>query len=257
MNNDKPQELPPAEPHGPLENVFTDIWIVRGGNKLSFLQDPISISKNMIIVRNPQTVELTLINSMRVSDELLTEIASLGDIKNVITLGEFHGKDDGFYRERFSAKVYALEGHTYSRSIDIPDSSDEGFMKADVYLTEESVLPLENAELKIIHGNLIEGVIYLKAEGGILITADALRNTPTPDEFVSPKPESTTDSPMYKAFTIGPGWYAKAKPDAQEMKSALLETTYEHVLPGHGDIVIGDALEKFRPAIEAAIKSRK
>ncbi len=52
-----------------------------------------------------------------------------------------------------------------------------------------------------------------------------------------------------KPFNVGPGWLKGAKPDVAEVIS-LLELEFDHVLPVHGDKVIGNAKEKFRPAIE-------
>ncbi len=53
-----------------------------------------------------------------------------------------------------------------------------------------------------------------------------------------------------KPHNVGPGWFKAAKPDIAELK-ALLELPFEHVLPVHGEEVIGGARAKFRPAIEA------
>ena len=166
------------EVHGPLENVFTDIWVVKGGSKMP-LPIPVRITKTMTIVRNPATKELSLINAMRVSDALLSEIEALGAIRHILTVGGGHGKDDGFYRDRTGAKVYDVEGHKYVRKLGPASDKNEVYMEADIQLTEESQLPLPNAELKLIHTNgTPEGVICINDEGGILVTGDSLQNTP-------------------------------------------------------------------------------
>ena len=54
--------LKPVRAHGPLENVFADVWVVKGGSRLP-LPIPVRITKTMTIVRNTQTRELTLINA--------------------------------------------------------------------------------------------------------------------------------------------------------------------------------------------------
>ena len=116
LSNTKSHKLLPREVHGPLEKVFADVWVVKGGSKMP-LPIPVRITKTMSIVRNPKTKELTLVNSMNVSDALLSEIEALGPIKHVLTVGGGHGKDDGVFRSRYKAKVYDIEGHQYVRKL--------------------------------------------------------------------------------------------------------------------------------------------
>jgi len=243
------------EVHGPLENVFTDIWVVKGGSKMP-LPIPVRITKTMTIVRNPATKELSLINAMRVSDALLSEIEALGAIRHILTVGGGHGKDDGFYRDRTGAKVYDVEGHKYVRKLGPASDKNEVYMEADIQLTEESQLPLPNAELKLIHTNgTPEGVICINDEGGILVTGDSLQNTPEPNEYVNFFARIIMKKRgFFHAFNVGPAWLENAKPAASDLKSIFLDSEYANVIPGHGDPVTGSAKEKYRPAVEAAIQ---
>lgn len=255
MNNTGSHTLLPQEVHGPLENVFSDIWVVKGGSKLP-LPIPVRLTKTMTIVRNPETKELTLINAMRVSDALLSQIEALGAIKYVLTVGAGHGKDDGFYRERFGATVYDVEGHEYVRKLGPAGEKNEVYMEADVHLTKRGQLPLPNAVLKIIHtADAPEGVLYLKAEGGVLVTGDSLQNMPEPNEYVNFFAKIIMKrGGFFQAYNVGPAWLDKAKPTASDLKSIFLESEYANVIPGHGDPVVGGAKEKYRPAVEVAIK---
>ena len=255
MSNIKSHILLPQEVHGPLENVFTDIWVVKGGSKMP-LPIPVRITKTMTIIRNPKTKELTLVNAMGVSDALLSEIEALGTIKHVLTVGGSHGKDDGFYKDRYSAQVYDVKGHQYVRKLGPAGEKNEVYMEADTHLTEKSQLPLPNAELKIIRTNgTPEGVLYLKDEGGILITGDSLQNTPGPNEYVNFLAKIIMKlKGFFHAYNVGPAWLENAKPDTSNLKAIFLDSEYANVIPGHGDPVIGDAKEKYRPAVEAAIQ---
>jgi len=255
MSIAKSHKLLPQEVHGSLDNVFTDIWVVKGGSKMP-LPIPVRITKTMTIVRNSVTKELTLINAMRVSDALLSEIEALGEIKHVLTVGGGHGKDDGFYRDRYSAKVYDVEGHLYVRKLGPAGEKNKVYMEADIHITPESKLPLPNAELKIIHTNgAPEGVLCLKNEGGILVTGDSLQNTPGPDTYVNFFAKIIMKKKgFYHAYNVGPAWLENAKPAASDLKSIFLDSEYANVIPGHGDPVVGGAKEKYRPAVEAAIQ---
>ena len=58
---------------------------------------------------------------------------------------------------------------------------------------------------------------------------------------------------FYRPYNIGPGWLQFSKPTKEDVRS-ILELEFEHVLPGHGDVVMGDAKEKYRPTIEGDLK---
>ena len=49
---------------------------------------------------------------------------------------------------------------------------------------------------------------------------------------------------------LGKGWLDLCKPDPESLR-AVLDLPFENLLPAHGDPVIGDAVEKYRPAVEA------
>lgn len=259
MSEQQTHEIQPLEEHGPLENVLPDIWVVQGATTMR-LAVSLRISKTMTVIRNKENGELVLINAMRVSEDLLKEIEALGPIKHVITVGGFHGKDDGFYRKRYGARVYVPEGYVYSRTIAGLDDPENGYMKADVYLTPDapSQLPLPNAELKLFSTKPPEAVLYIKSNGGILVTADAFHNTPKPNGYINFFGKVAMKlGGFFKPYNIGPGWLNKIKPKAEELQSILLDTEYENVLPGHGDPVVGNAREKYRPSVEAGIQKMR
>ena len=212
---------------------------------------PMKISRAMTVVRTG--TGLAILNSMRLSEEGFAELESLGDVKHVIRIAGFHGRDDAYYRERYGAKVYALEGQRYVRGLK-PDEG-EPYMEPDVWLTEESELPIEGARLKVFHSSTpTEAVCVIEREGGILVAGDSLQHTPAPDEFYNlPAKLMMKRLGFLKPYNVGPGWLQFASPSAEEVRS-LLELSFEHVLPAHGDAVIGDAKEKYRPAIEGELK---
>jgi len=57
--------FPGQLPHGKLEAVFTDVFVVTGQMQANFGQ-PVQFSRNMIVVREGDT--LTLINSVRLDE---------------------------------------------------------------------------------------------------------------------------------------------------------------------------------------------
>lgn len=246
--------LAPLLPHGELQPLFDNIWFIQGQVKMP-MKMPAKISRSMTIYKNPDNAELTLINSMRLSAEGLKELEKLGPITNVIRIGGFHGRDDLFYQRNFKAKIFAIQGQTYSRSMDAPASLDDGYMKPDVWVSQASHLPIENCKLKIFSSSTPpEAAILIEKYDGILVTADSLQNTPKPDKFVNfPMKIIMKKFGFWQAYNVGPGWVQFAKPRAGDIRS-IMEFKFEHVLPGHGEAVIGNAKSKYNPIISSRIK---
>lgn len=248
-------KLLPQSDHGPLEKVFENIWVVKGNVKMPMII-PMKIARTMTIIRNPQNREIIIINSMRVSPQLLEEIENLGPIKHIITLGSFHGRDDGVYRERYGATIYVPEGFVYNRKMgNAPTNPEDGYMQPDVYISKDSKLPLPDATVyNLPCENTVELLIRLDRNGGILLSCDALQNTPKADEFVNlPAKIMMKKMGFYKPYNLGPGWVSFAKPKLSAIRS-ILDIDFQHVLMGHGDPVIDNAKEKYRPVLEGEVK---
>ncbi len=242
----------PASPHGRLQELFEGIWFVRGGIKMP-MRMPMRIGRSMTVVRGNDG--LVLFNSMRLSDEGLKELDALGPVKHVIRIAGFHGRDDGFYRERYGAKVYAIEGQSYVRGLGDPKNNSETYMEADIWLDEQSALPIADARLKVFSSsNPPEAVCLIQRHGGILISGDSLQHTPQPDQYFSFLAKIMMKRMgFFKPHNVGPGWLQFARPSAEDVRS-VLDLDFEHVLPAHGDAVIGGAKEKYRPVIEGELK---
>jgi len=245
---------PNAQPHGGIKKLFENVWFVQGTVKMPMLF-PMKISQSMTIVKNPDKNELCLINAMRLTEKGISELDKLGKVTNVIRIAGYHGKDDGFYRERYGAKIYAIKGQTYTRKMDTNTKTEDGYLQPDEWLDKNSSLPISPASLKILESpNPTEAVLLIEKEGGILITGDSLQNTPAPDQFVNfPARLMMKKMGFYKAYLVGPAWMKFSKPQTAEVRS-ILDLDFEHLLPGHGDPVINNAKEKYRPSLEGELK---
>lgn len=244
----------PASAHGPIEEVFDGIWFIRGGITMPMLM-PMRFCRAMTIVRGGDG--LVLFNSMRLSEEGLRVLDALGKVEHVVRLAGFHGRDDAFYRDRYGAKVYAVKGQTYFRGMD-PEKSSGAYMEPDVWLDEQSALPVAGATLKVFATSRPpEAICRLDRNGGILIAGDSLQHTPTPDEYFNFMARLVMKRMGFmKPHNVGPGWLRFAKPTAADVRS-VLALDFEHVLPTHGKPVIGGAKEKYRPAIEGELKGSR
>ena len=249
MNN---TDFPAAQAHGAIRELFPDVFFVTGTTK--FPGKPMSFSRNMTIVR--ENGELTLINSVRLDDGGLQALERLGTVANVIRLAAFHGMDDPFYKDRFGAKVYALKGQVYVPGFELDATP---VFDADEWLDGVSELPIEGARLYSYKSAKVpEAVLLMLRDGGIVVSGDSLQNWQAPDRYFSLMARIMMRFMGFiKAHNVGPGWLKFAKPAADDLLG-LFDLRFEHVLPAHGDEVIGGAKEKFRASIEkAAAQSSK
>lgn len=156
MTNDTP-----IYPHGKLEEIADDTFMLRGSIKMNPL---VRITRNMAIIR--EGGEVTLLNPVRVDDRVEAQIAALGEIRHVIRLGCFHGIDDPYYVQKFGAKMWAQPGGTTYTEPPI-----------DQPLSSEAALPFEGAQLFEFNGTKQpESALLLQREKGILFTCDAIQN---------------------------------------------------------------------------------
>lgn len=239
--------LPAALPHGEIEKVFDDIYFVTGTASMPGPL-PVRFSRNMTIVRQGRS--LTLINSLRLDREGLDRLDGLGKVEHVVRLAGFHGMDDPFYKDRYDAKVWALDGQVYARGFgNATTRPEDGYFTADEAMTVGGPLPIEGAKLIRIDGATPEGLLLLEREGGILVCGDCLQNWGVTDRYFS-----TLGAVMMRLMgfirehNVGPGWLRGAKPNRGQVR-ALLDLEFEHVLPVHGTRVLGTAKEKYRAAI--------
>lgn len=237
------------EPHGPLEQVFPDVWFVRGQIRMP-LALPLKISRAMTVVRTPSG-GLVLFNSVQLSEAGLAELDALGTVQATVRLAGFHGRDDRFYRERYGAKVLAVKGQRYLAGFPKDPANTPAYLEPDAWLTADSELPIPGASLHVFNTSRPpEAVCLLPRQGGVLITGDSLQNMAGPDEFTNwlAKVFGRIFG-FWKPYNIGPGWLRAAKPTPADVQS-VLTLDFEHVLPAHGTPVIGGAREKYRPSLE-------
>jgi hypothetical protein len=237
-------------PHGTLEAVFENIWFVRGAWDMPLALKP-RISRSMTVIRDAESGDLTLVNSMRLSEEGLKQLEAIGAIKHVVRLASMHGADDGFYRDRYGAKVYALHGTAYTRGLTADAEPGESYFEADEIFDAGSKLPIRNARVYVMDSpRLREASILLDRDGGILLSGDFFHNTPEPDEFTNVIAGiGMRLFGLARPCNMGVGWVMLTKPDRDDLLG-ILDIPFEHVLPIHGEPVIGNAKERYRPAIE-------
>jgi hypothetical protein len=243
----KPRPHPAALPHGGLRQVFPEVFLVTGTIGFRVLL-PIRFSRNMTVFR--EGTRLVLVNSVRLGEAGLAELDALGTVTDVIRLAAFHGADDAFYKERYGAKIWAIQGQRYTAGFD--HEAADTYLEPDLEIDASTPLPLAGASVYLFGTRPPEALLVLEREGGLVVAGDSLQNMAAVDSYFN-----WFGALMMKRLgfivphNVGPGWLKQAKPSASDLRG-VLELPFEHVLPAHGAPVMGGAKAAYRPAIERA-----
>lgn len=213
---------------------------------------PVLISRNMAVVRDGGS--LTLVNSVRLDDAGLAALDALGRVEHVVRLAGFHGSDDPFYKERYGAEVWAVRNQPYATGFSLDPPASARYFAADHEMEAGGDLPVAGRLYTFPSCRVGEGILVLDREGGVAIPGDVLQNWVSPDDHFNWLGRWVM-RPMgfFRAHAVGPGWLKQCKPNPAELLG-ILDLPFVHVLPAHGSTVLGDAVAKYRPAIEAAAK---
>lgn len=228
-------EFPAALPHGPLAEVFPDVFLVTGGFRFA---PGLSITRNMTVVR--QGGDLTVVNSVRLSPDGEAELEKLGKVRHVVRIGAFHGADDPYYVHRFGAKLWAP-----------PKTEHAGGAKSDEEL-RPGASPIEGSQVFLFEkAALPEAALVLDREGGLLLTCDSYQNWTSFDGC------SLLGKLMMKAMGFGPTlvggpWAKRMGSGVKADFGRLEELPFRTLIPAHGTVLRDDA----KPGLRTAVSRR-
>jgi len=206
-----------------------------------------TLSRNMTVVRRGD--DLVLVNSVRLDDQGLAELERLGKVTDVIRLAGGHGSDDPFYKQRYDATIWDVAGQRYFEGVDF--NKGRTYFHSDHALDGEKVPPLPGAQLFRFSTEPPEGLVLLPHEGGTLLSGDVLHNWASGrGHFNWVGRVGFRVMGFIGPHKVGKGWLDLCKPDSAELQS-LLELPFVNVIPAHGDVVLGNAPAKYRPAVAA------
>jgi hypothetical protein len=215
-------QLPPALPHGPLAEIFPDVFFVTGMMKTVLMDAPWQFSRNMTVVRDNGA--LTLINAIRLDQAGLARLESLGRVANVVKIGSLHGRDDAFYRQRYGAQFWAMAGMTHKHELvadrELRPGGELLFTGCSVFVFRTTKWP--------------ECVLRIDRAGGILVACDSLQNWLQPDEFFSDESrQAMTNMGFFQPANFGPLWMHTNEPQSEDF-ARLCELPFQHALCAHG-----------------------
>jgi hypothetical protein len=211
--------FPAATEHGPLEEPFEELFIVRGTVRSAPL---VTVTRNMVVLRSAG--ELTIVNSVRLSPEGERELERLGSVRHLVKLGNFHGMDDPYYVKKYSPVVWASK-----------DAVHRPGVTTDRELVEGAVAPVPRASIFVFdRATKPEACLVLHRDGGILVCCDSLQNW---GDFEGC---SLAGKLVMKAAgfggeaRVGPAWRRFAGGACRSDFERLLALPFKHLIPGHG-----------------------
>lgn len=221
----------PAWPHGKINQIFEDVFFVSGTNIVVHEGVELQHSRNMIIVREER--KLSLINSVRLTEEGLRVLEQLGRVDKVIRIGAFHGRDDAFYVNQYQAALWAL-----------PGMQDQHGCPIDIELTEQGPQPFTECSVLIFKtAQFPEAVLYIQRQGGILVSCDSIKNWLSADAYFS---EQTAAAYQAQGFfgraTISKVWQQAMAVNASDFER-LKALHFRHLLSAHGEPLLDSAYQ--------------
>lgn len=229
------ENYPPVEPHGPIEAVFENVFRVQGTVVMAPL---VRLTRNMVVLRHDG--ELALVNAVRLNSEGEAALEALGKVAHIIRIG-FHGMDDGYYQDRYQAKLWALPGVETRNGAKTTDELAAGalpFPTLSLFQFEHTLQP--------------EAALVFDGDGGVLLTCDSVQN------WVDTKGCSVVAKGVTRVMgfvnpaQIGPPWRKMMTPEGGSLQpdfERLVALPFKHLIGGHGVPLKDHAPERLRETI--------
>lgn len=222
----------PAYPHGRFDEVFPDVFFLRGSLRLG---PGVSITRNMVVVR--QGDELTLVNSVRLSEDGEAALERLGKVRHLVRLGFAHGADDAYYVSRFKPKFWAPKRQRHAAGV----SPDHELRDGQTPIERSSAFSFDR-------GKYAEAALLLERDGGVIVPCDSYQNWTT-FEGCSALCKLTLYAMRFGPTMIGGPWARYMGPAVKKDFDALVERDFRHLLPAHGEPLVGTAKDGLRAAM--------
>jgi hypothetical protein len=229
---------PDVMPHGPIEEVWPDVFFVTGTMRNEFFGSMWQFSRSMTIVREQD--RLTIVNSVRLDDAGLAALERLGAVVNVVRIGDMHGSDDRFYVARYGASLWALPGMTVRDGL-----------KVDRELVPGGEMPFAGCGLFVFETTKRpEAILRIDREGGIMVACDSLQNWVEPDAFFDEATVATMHAMgFFTTAGLGLAWLHESAPMAEDFLR-LKAVPFRHALCGHGRPLRDSALAGYHAAFK-------
>lgn len=232
---------PPPLPHGEIRQLLRDFFMVQGRARIA---PGVYVNRNMGIVRTGE--DLLLVNPVRLCRRVEEDLCELGQIRQAVRLGYFHGCDDLYYRDRFNTFFWRQAN---SDHYPIPPADQE--------LREDSLSPVVGGRVFVFNNSLVpEAALLIPQDGGLLLTCDSIQFWRGWEGCNWAGKWLMRAGGVHQGMQILPGWRSRATGDREHNQRGLaqdfqrlLQLPFYHLLGAHGQFCADTAREQAATAI--------
>lgn len=227
---------PPAYPHDELKTLYPGVYLLHGSIRMG---PGMRMNRNMVVLKDGD--DLFLINPVRMNDEGLAALDSLGQVKAILRLGDFHGLDDEFYLDRYRCEFWAQAGQqTYAA----PQPSN--------LIVKDVESPFPNSEFFTFDSAAYpEAALFLK-DHKLLITTDSVQFHADWSYFTWFTKVAFKLLGFKLGLNIGPPWLKRVTPKGGSMQAdfdKLLALDFNAIVAAHGLPLKSGAKEALRTEV--------
>lgn len=232
---------PAPLPHGEIRQLLRDFFMVQGRARLA---PGVYVNRNMGIVRTDD--DLLLVNPVRLRRRVEEQLCDLGQVRQAVRLGYFHGCDDLYYRDRFNVFFWR---QAHSDHYPLP--------AADQVLREGSLCPVAGGTVfEFRHSLVPEAALLVPQDGGLLLTCDALQFWQGWAGCNWAGRWLLRAGGVHQGMQVVPAWRSRATGDDErnshglaEDYRRLLELPFYHLLGAHGEFCADTAYEQVQRTV--------
>lgn len=225
-------EHPPADYHLPLQEIFPNVWLAASQVTMGIPMGlKVKFSRNMVAVLEPDG--WVLLNPVRLSEATEAEMLEKGPINHAVRLGTFHGVDDQYYVDKFSAEFWAVPG---KQAYESPSITRE--------ITEDGAFPIADARVVIFRDALRAECVVCLPQHQLLVTCDSVQHYEN-DPLISRLGNVVMKRMgFFTPCVIGPMWLKDCTPADGSLKpdfERALALDFDNLIGGHGTLKKGGA----------------
>ena len=214
---------PAATQHDPLQELYPGVHFLHGSIQM---KPGVRINRNMIVLAHDGN--LTLVNPVRLNEQGLAALDALGQVTEIVRLGDFHGLDDAFYLERYGCALRGQKGSRVYKSVPPTQFFEDG-----------SAGPVPDSEFFVFAGAKFPEAALLLKQHGLLITTDSLQYYGKAlRHFSLPAKMAFRFLGFHRGLNIGPMWLKGVTPEGSSLKAEferLVSLEFDAVVGAHGE----------------------
>lgn len=238
------KDYAPAYQHEPIKPLLENVYWVHGSVKMA---PGMYMNRNMIIIKEGD--ELVLVNPVRLEEIEEQHLKSMGKLKTIIRLGDFHGLDDQYYVDTFGCEFWCQ-----------PKQTSYPHLLADKTISSQVKPPVSDAEFFIFSKALHPESALLLRDKKLLITCDSIQYWTDWQHMTGAGKALLWMMGFRMGLFIGKPWLKRVSPRGASLEddfNNLLKLDFDHLIAAHGKPLFNHAKEDLRHIVTSTFTSTR